>query len=236
MRKTALITGGFGGIGWAITEDLAHNGYDVAVLSRSAEEQKDRLLSLPGDHIAIKCDVTKTENILEAREIVKEKFGKLNVLVTCAGESQSIPHFDLNALTDEFIDDIISKNLKPVITSARTFLPILQPKDSVIVNIGSVSGQRWGGSNIVYAACKAGVDSLTRNLARALAPNTRVVCIAPGLVDTPFVKLRDDIRLISETPLKRIGQPKDVSEMVVSVINHKFLTGNVIVVDGGRGI
>lgn len=239
MKKTALITGGFGGIGWAITEELAHHGYDVAVLSRSANEHQDKLLSLPGDHIAVKCDVTNSEDLLNARKTVEEKFGKLNVLINCAGKSRSIPHYDLDSITDDFIDEIVSHNLKSVISSTRTFVPILQSKDSVIVNIGSVSAQRWGGSNIVYAACKAGVDSITRNLARALGPHIRVVCVAPGLIDTTFVKNREpnyDLRITSETPLKRIGQPKDVSEVVISVIDNKFLTGNVIVVDGGRGI
>jgi 3-oxoacyl-[acyl-carrier protein] reductase len=238
FKGVAIITGGFGGIGWAITEALENQEYAVVVLSRSAEspENQAKLNSLPGIHkLALTCDVTVPAELERAKSIITAEYGRIDVLINCAGMSKPVAHNNLSGLTDELFDQVVTTNLRSVYSVIRTFQPFLSD-DSVIVNISSAAGVRWGGSNMAYAASKAGVDSLTRNLARALAPRTRVVSVAPGAVDTGFAPSANYQQAIATTPLGRIATVKDVSDVVLSVVNNKFLTGNTIVVDGGRGI
>lgn len=238
MKKVAVVTGAFGGIGYDILRQLDEADYAVVALSRSADsdQNKQKLSALAGFHkLAIGCDVTNQEQVERAVNIITAEFGKISVLVNCAGISQGIAHGNFTALTDQIFDSIIQTNLRGVWTMTRTVIPHLAD-DSIIVNISSAAGIRWGGSNIAYASAKAGVDSMTRNLARALAPKTRVVSVAPGAVDTGFAPGANYQQAIATTPLGRIATVKDVSDVVMSVVNNKFLTGNTIVVDGGRGI
>lgn len=238
MKKVAVVTGAFGGIGYDILKAFDEADYAIVALSRTAESDQNKLkLSAIGGYfkLGINCDVTDTEQVERAVNIITAEFGKINVLVNCAGFSQGIAHNNFTALTDQIFDSIIQTNLRGVWTMTRTVIPHLAD-DSVIVNISSAAGIRWGGSNIAYASAKAGVDSMTRNLARALAPKTRVVSIAPGAVDTGFAPGANYQQAIATTPLGRIAQPSDISHMVMSVVNNKFITGNTIVVDGGRGI
>jgi 3-oxoacyl-[acyl-carrier protein] reductase len=158
-------------------------------------------------------------------------FGSLDVLVNCAGWSKFVAHDDFETL-DTIFDDVIEHNLITVYKSIRVFSDSFKD-DSIIVNISSAAAKGRGGSNIAYAAAKAGVDSLTRNLSAVLGPKTRVVAIAPGFVETAF-KRPDQAAVAEVTPLKRVATVNDVSEAVLNVINTKFLNGSSIVLDGGR--
>jgi len=238
MKKVAVVTGAFGGIGYAILKALDDADYAVVALSRSAETDANRLKlsALAGFHkMAIACDVTDASQVQAAKDRVLAEFGRIDVLINCAGASTHVPLMDLNALTDDIFDNVVATNLRSVYTVTRTFAPFLND-NSVIVNISSAAGQRWGGSNMAYAAAKAGVDSLTRNLARTMAPKTRVVSVAPGAVNTGFAPHANHAQAIATTPMARLATVDDVKDVVLSVINSKILTGNTIVVDGGRGI
>lgn len=238
MKKVAVVTGAFGGLGYDILRRLDEADYAIVAISRSAEseENKKKLSALAGFHkLAIACDITNEQDLNRAVNIITAEFGKISVLVNSAGFSQGIAHGNITALTDQIFDSIVQTNLRGVWSTCRAIIPHLTD-DSVIVNISSAAGIRWGGSNIAYASAKAGVDSMTRNLARALAPKTRVVSVAPGAVDTGFAPGANYQQAIATTPLGRIATPKDISDVVMSVVNNRFLTGNTIVVDGGRGI
>ena len=107
---------------------------------------------------------------------------------------------------------------------------------SIIVNISSASGIRIGGSNIAYAAAKAGVESMTRNLSKVLAPKTRIVSVAPGSVDTGFHSNLDYTSAIKQTPMGRIATVNEVAAAAMSLVNNSILNGITILVDGGRSI
>mgnify|MGYP006266620003 FL=1 len=238
MRKVAVVTGAFGGIGYATLKALEELDYAVVALSRSADlaENQQRLASLGGYHkLAIACDITRTDQLIIARDRVQQEFGSVDVLVNSAGWSRPVLHRHVQALDDDLFDQVVAVNLRGVYSTIRTFLPIMS-QDSVIVNISSASGVRIGGSNVAYAAAKAGVESLTRNLSKVLAPRTRIVSVAPGSVDTGFVVGLDYTPAIMQTPMGRIATVDDVAKTVVSLVDNKILNGITVVVDGGRSV
>jgi 3-oxoacyl-[acyl-carrier protein] reductase len=137
-------------------------------------------------------------------------------------------------------DKVTQDNLRCYFSTIRTFVPLLRATpESVIVNIGSMAGQRGGGSNLAYAASKAGVDSLTRNLSQTIAP-IRVMGVSPGAIETGFVPNPADgyyEQVAKSTPLKRVPTVVDVASAVeASIMLLRFTTGHVINVDGGRWI
>jgi len=238
MKKVAVITGAFGGIGYATLKALDEADYTLVALSRGADsvENQARLRALSGYHkLGIACDITRTDQLIAARDRIVAEYGGIDVLVNSAGWSKPVFHRNLQALDDQLFDSVITANLRGVFATIRTFQPIMRD-DSVIVNISSASGIRIGGSNIAYAAAKAGVESMCRNLSKVLAPKIRIVNVAPGSVDTGFVTGLDYTPAIQQTPMARIATSEDVAQTVVSLINNKILNGVTIVVDGGRAV
>jgi 3-oxoacyl-[acyl-carrier protein] reductase len=238
MKKVAVITGGFGSIGYSIVKTLDQAGYAIVILSRNAESEdnKQKLSSLSTDQVlAINCDISDSTNVNAARDRVLKEYGSIDVLINCAGWMKPVAHSDLDALTDEIFDKIVTYNLRSVFTVVRAFSPWCKD-ESVIVNIGSAAGYRRGGSSIAYAAAKAGVDSLTRNLSVTLAPKTRVVGVSPGFVGTPNNSDTNMRIAAAATPMGRVATVDDVAHMVISVINNKFLNGSTVILDGGRSV
>ncbi|MFT0891476.1 SDR family NAD(P)-dependent oxidoreductase [Pseudochelatococcus sp. G4_1912] len=239
-NRTAFVTGGSGGLGAAICAALAQAGARVGVGYVTAPKAHAFVAQLPGSgHRAIHAPVNDTSALNQAAEEVRESFGGLDLLVNCAGITRFVPHDDLDALDDALIDEILTVNVRGVIATTRAFVPLLRKgTDSLIVNISSIAGTTAMGSNIAYCASKAAVDNLTKSLGRALAPKIRVVSIAPGLVDTDFVKSldqdwRDD--QARRTPLQRLADPQEIAQAVIaSAVALTFMTGVVIPVDGGR--
>ena len=240
--KTAFVTGGTGGIGAAICAGLAAAGARVAVGYNSAAAGADALLSQMhgAGHMALCAPVTDSTALAAAAARIDESFGGLDILVNCAGITRFVPHPDLDALDDSLIDNILAVNVRGVIAATRAMRPLLDGAEAggVIVNISSIAARTGMGSNIAYCASKAAVDNLTLSLARALAPRIRVVSVAPGLVDTEFVKsLSQDWRdeQASRTPLGGLAQPGDVADAVLAAVALlRYSTGAVIAVDGGR--
>ena len=147
-------------------------------------------------------------------------------------------HDDLVSLTDELIDRIFEVNVRAPFAMVRAMRPLLEGKNGCVVNITSIAAQTAMGSNIAYCASKAAVENMTRSLARALAPDIRVLAVAPGLVDTEFVKgLDSEWRDQQEqsTPLKRLANAEEVAKaVVVAAEQMTFSTGTTLAVDGGR--
>ena len=242
--QVAVITGATGGIGFATATRLANCGARIlGIVRRDLEDAQNKLNTLPNNHLnhcAILADVTDKSQVNDAVKQTIAIAGQCNILVNTHGQTRRIPHDRIEILTDDFFDDVVQKNLRSYFTVIRGFVPLMKRSpEGLIVNIGSAAGQNAGsGSNIAYCSAKAGIDALTRNLSRVLAPDIRVVGISPGALATKFVpNIADGFyeNVIKGTPMKRVPDVEDVAATIEAVATLiRFTTGNVITVDGGR--
>jgi len=242
--QVAVITGAMGGIGFATAGRLANRGARIiGIVRRDLEESQAKLNTLPNsqlEHRAILADVNDKSQVNDAVKQAIAIAGQCNILVNTHGQTRRIPHERIEILTDDFFDDAVQKNLRSYFTVIRGFVPLMKKSpEGLIVNIGSAAGQNAGsGSNIAYCSAKAGIDALTRNLSRVLAPDIRVVGVSPGALATKFVpNIADGFyeNVVKGTPLKRVPDVEDVAATVEAIATLiRFVTGNVITVDGGR--
>ena len=199
-----------------------------------------RHVLLPGHgHLAVHAPVDDSAALGLLAVLVAEHYGTLDVLVNNAGVTRPVPHGDLDALDDELIDQIFRINWRGAFASIRAMRALLAGHGGgLVVNISSVAGQTGVGSNVAYCASKAALDSLTRSLARALAPDIRVVSVAPGWVEGDYARRAAPAMLDEQrrrTPLGRIARADEVASAVLAVATLlPFTTGNIIPVDGGR--
>jgi 3-oxoacyl-[acyl-carrier protein] reductase len=166
-----------------------------------------------------------------------ETFGGLDVLVNNAATTQFIPHADLDALTDEIWDEIFQVNVKGVLYCSRAAMPHLAARSGAIVSVSSVAGLTGSGSSVPYCASKGAVNTLTQSLAKAFGPAVRVNAVAPGPILTRWLdgKEAQIEKYLELAPLKRAATPDDVADVVVFLATGTTLmTGQVVVVDGGR--
>jgi len=241
--KAALITGGGTGIGREIALSLAREGVAVAInYSRSEREalataQEIRDLGVPA--LAIKADVSQDIQVREMVNKVMEEFGRLDILVNSAGTTTFVNAADLEALTEEIWDKALAVNLKGTFFCCRAAVPAMRSHGGgSIINISSIAGTTGIGSSMAYSASKAGVICLTKSLARTLAPEIRVNTIAPGFVDTRWTADWPEFRKMHEeaTPMKRVATPKDIAESALFLVHSDFVTGQVIIIDGGKSM
>jgi 3-oxoacyl-[acyl-carrier protein] reductase len=241
--KVAVITGGLGAIGYATAQRLAALGASCVLLHRKGDDAAERAAALPTAqgqrHAALRADIVDTPSLQKAAADVQERYGRCDILVNSAGHTQAIPAGDLDALTDELIDELLVANFRGVFATIRALAPLLKASgDGLIVNISSIAGFTGVGSNLAYVAAKAGLDVVGDALAKALAPAVRVVSVSPGAVESAFVPGRGEDfknKMASTTPLGRIGKPEDVAATVEALATTlRFVTGTRIVVDGGR--
>lgn len=246
QNKVVLITGGAGGIGAAAARQFASEGATVVITYRDGADKasaaEKALASLPGQgHAAFAADVAQTPTLLKLRERVEQRFGRLDVLVNAAGFTKPVPHADLDGLDDDLIDRMFEVNWRGQFAAIRTFAPLLKASgDGLIVSVSSIAGTTGSGSSIAYCATKAGIDVMTKSLARVLAPEVRVLAVAPGVVDTGFVPGRGadfNAKTAATTPLKRVATVDDVAAAILSCATQlRFSTGTILVVDGGRSL
>jgi len=239
--KVALVTGSATGAGRAIAIRFARNGYAVAVnYSRSEADARATLtevqkLGVPG----LLCKATVADDA-QVRAMVDEcraELGGIDVLVNNAGTTHFIPHSELEAVTDEIWDEIFQVNLKGAFYACRAAMPSLKERRGAIVNVSSVAGLLGHGSSIPYSASKAAMNCMTQSLARAFAPDVRVNAVAPGPILTRWLEGHMDHveKAIAQTPLKRAASPDDIADVVYFLAaGTTLMTGQVVVVDGGR--
>ena len=240
--RIAVITGGTGAIGLATAQRLANLGARCVLLynSESAESAAAKAASLPGSgHLCFKAPITDSQTLKSVAAEIEKQCGVVHILVNSAGFTKPVPAADLEALTDELIDDILKVNFRGVMSTIRAFMPLLKKsEDGLIVNISSIAGFTGTGSNLAYVAAKASIDVVGDALAKAFAPLVRVISVSPGVVDSTFVPGRgaDFNEKVSGTiPLKRIGTVDDVAAVVQAcATTMRYVTGTRIVVDGGR--
>ena len=187
--KVALVTGGAGGIGSGICEVLAEHGATVIVGYNSSREEAAALagrLPRPGaGHAARAAPVTDSGALSELARRIEARHGRCDILVNCHGATHVVPAADFDGLDDELIDRVLATNVRGTLATVRAMKALLaRDGDGLVVNISSIAATLGIGSNIMYCASKAAVDSLTRSLALALAPRVRVVSVSPGVVET----------------------------------------------------
>jgi len=247
--RVAIVTGGGTGIGRATSLRLARSGAKAVVInySRSADDAEAtarEVEALGAEAVPHQADVADESQVKAMMASVVARFGSIDVLVCNAGTTHFIPHPDLDALTDAVWNDILSVNLKGTFFCCRAAAPELKKTGGAIVNIASIAAHRASGSSIAYAVSKAGVVQLTRALALALAPDVRVNSVSPGLVSSRWFSRRfgDEAAAAQEetfakaTPLRKIATPDDVARAVIALLENDLVTGQDLVIDGGKNI
>jgi 3-oxoacyl-[acyl-carrier protein] reductase len=241
--QVALVTGGSRGIGAATAEALASAGARVVVTYNSDRAAAEAVAAaLPGQgHTVHPLAIEAADSIRSLAGHVASTAGRCDILVNNAGFTRTVPHGDLDALDDAFIDRMFQANWRGHFAMIRAFRPLLAAGgDGLIVNVSSLSGTTGVGSNVAYCAVKAGMDAMTKSLGRALAPEIRVMGVAPGVVETDFVPGRDAAakdKFAAATPLRRIAQAEDVARAILACATHlTYSTGSTILVDGGRAL
>lgn len=243
----ALVTGGGTGIGRAVCEALVAAGASALVVnySRSASEAEETVAALRSagcDAVAIKADVAIRDDVDAMLADTIARFGKLDVLVNNAGATRLIPHADLDAVTDDDWNLMLGVNVRGTFNCVRAAAPALRASHGSIVNVASIAGHRAAGSSIPYGVSKAAVLELTRSLAVALAPDIRVNSVSPGTVSSRWLStlLGEDAAAASAgreagiVPLGRVAQPADVAQAVLALLTSDFVTGEDLIVDGGK--
>lgn len=239
--QVAVVTGGGGGIGSAISRRLAAAGAHIVMTYHSDRAKAQAAAgALAGDgHRVIAASVDDSAAQVRLAQAVRENYGRLDILVNNAGITQPVPHADLDGLDDELIDRIFRVNWRGAFATIRALKPLLMADEGgVVINISSIAGRTGIGSNVAYCASKAAMDSMTRSLARALAPQVRVLSVSPGFVNGAYAQRMPPQLLVEQaakTPLGRIAEAEDVAEAVYAAIaTLTFSTGDIIPVDGGR--
>jgi len=236
-QQVALVTGSSSGIGAQVARRLAADGCAVVVHSRSSVTAGQAVAAEIGGAY-LQADLGDEVAARGLVEGVLARYGRLDVLVNNAGTTQVIAHPDLAAATPEIWRQLYDLNVIAPFVLITAAEQALREAQGCVVNISSLAGVRPTGSSIPYAASKAALNHTTRLLAKALGPAVRVNAVAPGLVDTPWTQDWDEVRSLvqSMAPLRRSATPDDVAEVVLGLIRSTYVTGEVVVVDGGLGL
>lgn len=239
VNKIVIVTGASRGIGRCIAKNLAKKGYSVIANYNKSEEQaknlQEELIKENYDIDIFQADVSKREEVEKLINFAISKYHKIDCIINNAGIDQIKMFLDI---TDEDWDNIIRNNLNSVFYMCQEALPyMIHEKSGTIINISSIWGITGASCESHYAVTKAGIDALTKSLAKELGPsNIRVNSIAPGIIDTEMNKnLNEEERknIIDEIPLQKIGNALDVSKCVEWLIEAEYITGQVISVNGG---
>lgn len=239
--KVALVTGGSSGIGAATVRALAREGAHVVIGYHQGRDRAEALRASLGDesrHVTLQISLDTPATHAAAAAWLLAQHGRLDILVNSAGFTQRIAHADLDTLTPELFNQILTDNVGGTYGVTRALLPLLRTQqEATVVNVSSVSALTGLGSNMAYCAAKAGLDTLTVSLARAFAP-VRFLCVSPAAVDTDFVAGRSRSELAhkaAKTPLGRVVTPDDVAQAILACVTHlRTSTGARIVIDGGH--
>jgi len=241
--RVALVTGSTSGIGAAIARRLAREGYAVALHGRrSVDAGRALAAELPGAsyHQADLGDEAATRDLVAA---VVRQHGRLDVLVNNAGEAIRIPHADLKAATPAVWRRMLDINLIAPFLLIAEAEPALRKsaesgRPSCIVNIGTHAGVRPKGASIPYAVAKAGLHHTTRLLALSLGPAIRVNCVAPGLVETPMGADWPEATELwnTKSAMRRAARPEDIADLVAALCANDYVTGEIIIADGGLNL
>lgn len=237
MAEVALITGSSRGIGLEIAKYLANTGYQVILNGRSEikEDVLDQFKDAPVPVAQITGDVSDFDGAKAIVDQAIDQFGKIDVLINNAGITRDGL---IMRMKEEDFDAVINTNLKGAFNMSRHVTqPMLKQRKGTIINMSSVVGLMGNAGQTNYAASKAGLIGLTKALARELSSrHITVNAIAPGYIETEMTDiLSDKVKdtMLGQIPLKRFGQAEEIAQTVEFLINNKYITGQVIEVNGG---
>jgi 3-oxoacyl-[acyl-carrier protein] reductase len=240
----ALVTGGNGGLGQRICHALAREGADVAIMYARSRDQAETVASELTSLYQIKsqafaCDITDGPAMDRLVGEITQTFGRLDILINDAAYNHAVPFADLDNLTPDVWNRIMATNLTGPMLLTKAVAPVMKAQGrGRIVNIASVAGLYPTGSSIAYAVSKAGLIHLTRCLAVALAPETLVNCVAPGLLDgtraTANLRSEQIQNSAASSLLKKPADKDDCADMVVTMCRTETMTGQTVVIDSGR--
>jgi len=233
--KVALVTGAAKRLGRAIALHLAREGADVVIHFQSsgteAQEVVAHIINLGRHAICLPADLAKKSDIDKLFAATHKKFGRLDILINNAS---NFLHADFASITEEIWDAALDVNLKGPFFCSQAAAPLLKKNNGVIINLSDVAGFLGWTAYIPHSVSKAGVIMLTRVLAKALAPEIRVNAIAPGTITMPGDPPDLAADFIKRAPLQRTGTTDDVTAAISFLINSLFITGEVLLLDGGR--
>lgn len=243
-RPVALVTGSGTGVGRACIVQFAQRGFDVVVnYSRSGMEADETAQQAAGHGsrvLTLCCDVSDDQAVGEMIKSIASEFGRLDVLVNNAAMTHFVDHDDLDGMTEPMWDRILEVNLKgPFFVTRAASKLLANGQGGAVVNVSSVAGETGKGSSIAYCASKGGLNTMTKSLARALAPRVRVNAVCPGPIDSRWIRDGnpnwDLEKMVSSLPIPRASMPSDIADAVVFLaIDAKMVTGQLLTVDGGQ--
>lgn len=234
--QVVVVVGGHGGIGAEVARQAAALGAQVVVASRRPPEACDDQNRLQGQ-----LDITDPASRRAFVAWLGLTVGRIDVLVNTAGVTRSVPLAALDRLDDDLIDLVMASNATGVLKLVRDLAPLLRAgRQPCVVNVSSAAARTGVGSNIAYVGAKAAMDAMSISLAKALAPDVRVINVAPSALDTDFAKGRGPdfiARTIAATPLARLASTTEVANAVLAAARLLTMTtGTTVYVDGGRSL
>ncbi len=235
MNKVAIVSGGSRGIGASIVETLASSGFDVVLNYRFSANKANDIASKFSNVVTFQADVSDHAQVKSLVDFTISKFGRIDLLVNNAG----IDFINtLSDTSDSDFDTVLRNNLYSAFYLSKEVSPyMINAKSGLIINISSIWGIVGASCEMAYSVSKAGLDAMTKSLAKELGPsNIRVNSIAPGIIDTDinsFLSKEELSEIVNDIPLERIGLPSDVANTVLFLDKNSYITGQVIQVTGG---
>jgi len=238
-NKVVLVTGGAKRLGRSAALSLTAAGATVAITYLRSKDEAETTLQeieeIGGQGIAVRCDVTNVSSVRKAVGTVVRRLGGIDVLVNNAGTYETVA-FD--ELTVPQWDAIFATNVRGPFLVSKEALPHLRARKGRIINLGSLGGLRAWASHAHYCSSKAALHMLTKAMAKALAPEIAVNCVAPGMIDLGEKSAADFMKRMSKlTPMRRNGSGQDIAAAILFFANMPhFITGQILTVDGGLGL
>lgn len=235
MNKVAIVSGSSRGIGASIVETLASSGFDVVLNYRFSADNANDIASKFSNVVTFQADVSDHAQVKSLVDFTISKFGRIDLLVNNAG----IDFINtLSDTSDSDFDTVLRNNLYSAFYLSKEVSPyMINAKSGLIINISSIWGIVGASCEMAYSVSKAGLDAMTKSLAKELGPsNIRVNSIAPGIIDTDmnsFLSKEELSEIVNDIPLERIGLPSDVANTVLFLDKNSYITGQVIQVTGG---
>lgn len=235
MNKIVLITGASRGIGREIAKSLSQKGYQIIANYNKSVEQAQKLREENINIDIYKADVSNREEVHKMVQYIINKYHKIDILINNAGISESKVFTDV---TDQDWNNMINNNLYSAFCTTQEVLnEMIKEKEGCIINISSIWGIVGSSCETIYSITKAGIDAMTKSLAKELGPsNIRINSIAPGIIDTDMNKIYnkkeiEDIK--KEIPLEKIGKTTDIAKCVNWLVEDEYTTGQIISINGG---
>lgn len=235
MNKVAIVSGGSRGIGASIVETLASSGFNVVLNYRFSADKANDIASKFSNVVTFQADVSDHAQVKSLVDFTISKFGHIDLLVNNAG----IDFINtLSDTSDSDFDKVLKNNLYSAFYLSKEVSPyMINAKSGLIINISSIWGIVGASCEMAYSVSKAGLDAMTKSLAKELGPsNIRVNSIAPGIIDTDmnsFLSKEELSEIVNDIPVERIGLPSDVADTVLFLEKNSYITGQVIQVTGG---